>query len=68
MNVNIFTLYSKINNFKNNNNYNIKIYSKIGEGGYGVVYKLDSKLNLQDHSLKKIFGLDFLQNLTGTLS
>ena len=43
MNVNIYTLYSKIDNFKNNFKYNIKIYNKIGEGGYGIVYKLDNK-------------------------
>ena len=43
MNINVFILYSNIDNYKNNNNYNIKIYKKIGEGGYGIVHKLDSK-------------------------
>ena len=58
MNVNIFTLYSKINNFKDNNNYNIKIYNKIGEGGYGIVYKLDSKFVI------KIFKNSYFNQIT----
>ena len=57
MNVNIHTLYSKLDNFNNNINYKIKVYNKIGEGGYGIIYKLDNKYVI------KIFKNSLYKNL-----
>ena len=44
MNIKIFILDSKINNYIHNNIYNINLIKKLDEGSYGVIYKIDKNL------------------------
>lgn len=60
--------YNKLRDLSYLDNYNIKICSEIGRGGFGVVYKCKNRQETEKYALKILYSTAFPEMISSELA